>query len=59
MKGTPSKGKQSGKKTHILCRRCGKRTYHLQKKKCSSCGFGESAKLKKHSWQTKVSGKRK
>jgi len=51
VKGTPSMGKHSGKKTHIICRRCGKRTYHKSKKICSSCGFGETTKLRKFSWQ--------
>ena len=52
-KGTASMGKKSGKKTHIVCRRCGKRTYHTSKKRCSSCGYGRSAKLRSYSWQKK------
>jgi len=52
-KGTPSKGKHSGKKTHIPCRRCGERSYHIRKKTCSHCGYGNSAKLRKYSWQKK------
>ena len=52
-KGTASMGKKSGKKTHMTCRRCGKQTYHKQKKRCSSCGFGETAKLRSYSWQKK------
>ena len=52
-KGTPSMGKKSGKKTHIVCRRCGKRTYHTSKKRCSSCGYGRSSKLRSYSWQKK------
>ena len=47
-KGPPSKGKQSGKKTHIICRRCGKLTYHASHKVCSSCGYGKTAKMRKH-----------
>ena len=47
-KGTPSKGKQSGKKTHIICRRCGKLTYHASHKVCSSCGYGKTAKMREH-----------
>lgn len=47
MKGTPSMGKRSGKKSHIYCRRCGQHSYHVRKKTCSSCGFGNSAKLRK------------
>ncbi|MHA1167791.1 MAG: 50S ribosomal protein L37e [Candidatus Hodarchaeales archaeon] len=52
-KGTPSFGKHSGKKTHIRCRRCNHRSYHVQKKKCAYCGF-PSPKLRKFSWQNKV-----
>ena len=37
-KGTPAFG-QRNDKSHTLCRRCGKRSYHIQKKKCASCGF--------------------
>jgi len=50
-KGTPSMGRKSGKKTHIRCRRCGKRTYHIRKKRCSSCGYGKSSKLRKYNWK--------
>jgi large subunit ribosomal protein L37e len=47
-KGTPSLGKMSGKKTHMRCRRCGRNAFHLQKKKCASCGFGDTAKLRSY-----------
>ena len=46
-KGTPSMGKKSGKKTHIVCRRCGKHTMHKRTGVCASCGFGRSAKRRK------------
>ncbi|MBS3156852.1 50S ribosomal protein L37e [Candidatus Woesearchaeota archaeon] len=59
VKGTPSMGKKSGKVTHIRCRRCGKPTYHRTKKKCSSCGFGKSSRLRKYSWNKKQGSKRK
>lgn len=26
-------------KSHTTCRRCGKVSYHIQKKTCASCGF--------------------
>ena len=52
-KGTPSMGKKSGKKNMIYCRRCGKRTYHVSKKACSSCGFGKSSRMRTYSWQKK------
>ena len=53
-KGTPSMGKKSGK-SHLVqrCRRCGKRAYHVRKKKCSSCGYGKTSKLRRYSWQKK------
>jgi len=50
VKGTASMGKKSGKKTHIYCRRCGKRTYHATKKVCSSCGYGASSRLRRYNW---------
>ncbi|MBD3203782.1 50S ribosomal protein L37e [Candidatus Woesearchaeota archaeon] len=53
MKGTYSMGKKSGKKSHIYCRRCGKRSYHIRKKVCSSCGYGKSSKIKSYNWQKK------
>ncbi|MBI2564633.1 50S ribosomal protein L37e [Candidatus Woesearchaeota archaeon] len=52
-KGTPSKGKRSRGKAHIYCRRCGKHSYHVSDKICSSCNYGKSAKLRKYSWQVK------
>lgn len=39
-KGTSSFGKRHNK-THTLCRRCGGRCYHIQKKSCSRCGYPE------------------
>ena len=39
--------------THIACRRCGKISYHAQKKVCSSCGFGKSTKISSFKWHTK------
>jgi large subunit ribosomal protein L37e len=52
-KGTPSMGRKSGKKNMIKCRRCGKTTYHMRKKKCSSCGYGKSAKTRGYNWKKK------
>mmetsp|Transcript_9848 Transcript_9848/g.14767 ORF Transcript_9848/g.14767 Transcript_9848/m.14767 type:complete len:89 (+) Transcript_9848:22-288(+) len=37
-KGTTSFGERHNK-SHTTCRRCGKVSYHIQKKTCSSCGF--------------------
>lgn len=37
-KGTSSFGKRRNK-THTLCRRCGRSSYHIQKSKCAQCGY--------------------
>ncbi|MFH1590633.1 MAG: 50S ribosomal protein L37e [archaeon] len=50
-KGTPSMGKRSGKKSHIYCRRCGKKSYHMRDSVCSSCGYGNSARRRGYNWQ--------
>ncbi|MHA1353081.1 MAG: 50S ribosomal protein L37e, partial [Candidatus Heimdallarchaeaceae archaeon] len=39
-KGTPSFGRHNKAATHMICRRCGKRSYHRTKKVCASCGYG-------------------
>lgn len=52
--GTPSFGRKSGKKTHIMCRRCGFRAYHATKGRCAKCGFGASAKIRKYNWSNKL-----
>jgi len=52
-KGTPSMGKKSGKKNFIRCKRCGKPTYHIRKKKCASCAYGKSTKMRKYNWNKK------
>mmetsp|Transcript_38572 Transcript_38572/g.73875 ORF Transcript_38572/g.73875 Transcript_38572/m.73875 type:complete len:98 (+) Transcript_38572:82-375(+) len=51
-KGTGSFGKRRNK-THTLCRRCGRRSLHLQKGECSSCGY-PSARIRKYNWSTKA-----
>ena len=58
-KGTPSFGKRRGKTLHIKCRRCGRRAYNVKERRCSACGYGESARIRRYSWQTKdVRGER-
>ena len=44
-------GGKSGKKNMIFCRRCGRRSYHIRKNKCSSCGFGGKAKMRRYNWK--------
>ncbi|MFX0068155.1 MAG: 50S ribosomal protein L37e [Promethearchaeota archaeon] len=56
-KGTPSFGKKSGKKTHIRCRRCGRRSYHVQKRYCAACGFGTSKRIRSYNWGNKTFNK--
>lgn len=58
-KGTAAMGKKSGKKTHIMCRRCGQHTYHKRKKTCSSCGYGTSARIRKYAWNTRSGNTKK
>jgi large subunit ribosomal protein L37e len=55
---TGSMGKKSkGRALVQRCRRCGKRSYHVRNKKCASCGYGATAKLRTYKWQTKKHGK--
>jgi large subunit ribosomal protein L37e len=53
-KGTPSMGKRQ-KKTHIVCRRCGRISFHARHKVCSSCGFGKSSRMRGYMWVNKAS----
>ncbi|GMQ04667.1 hypothetical protein CsSME_00050012 [Camellia sinensis var. sinensis] len=46
-KGTWSFGKRRNK-THILCVRCGRRSFHLQKSRCSTCAFPAARKRTYH-----------
>jgi ribosomal protein L37E len=39
-------GKTGAVKTHAKCPRCGKKSYHIRKKECSSCHYGISKKTK-------------
>merc|ERR1739845_186387 len=51
-KGTRSFGKRRNK-THTLCRRCGRVSFHIQKKTCASCGYPQ-AKIRKYGWSVKA-----
>ena len=48
-KGTAAQGKRQ-KQTHLICRKCGRHSYHMRKKRCASCGFGVSAKNREYNW---------
>merc|ERR1711964_137463 len=51
-KGTSSFGKRHNK-THTLCRRCSRRSLHIQKHTCSSCGY-PAAKIRQYNWGEKA-----
>ncbi|KAI1289821.1 General transcription factor IIF subunit 1 [Halotydeus destructor] len=51
-KGTSSFGKRHNK-THTLCRRCGRSSYHIQKHTCSACGY-PSRRIRKYNWSEKA-----
>mmetsp|Transcript_97 Transcript_97/g.99 ORF Transcript_97/g.99 Transcript_97/m.99 type:complete len:93 (-) Transcript_97:179-457(-) len=51
-KGTGSFGKRRNK-SHTLCNRCGRRSLHIQKGECSSCGY-PSARIRKYNWSKKA-----
>mmetsp|Transcript_22283 Transcript_22283/g.33163 ORF Transcript_22283/g.33163 Transcript_22283/m.33163 type:complete len:90 (+) Transcript_22283:41-310(+) len=55
-KGTCSFGRKHNK-SHTLCRRCGKRSYHIQKSKCASCGY-PAAKMRRYNWSSKAKRRR-
>ncbi|EIW72849.1 hypothetical protein TREMEDRAFT_24399, partial [Tremella mesenterica DSM 1558] len=40
-------------KSHTLCRRCGKRSFHKQHHECAQCGY-PSAKLRSYNWGLKA-----
>mmetsp|Transcript_41908 Transcript_41908/g.104821 ORF Transcript_41908/g.104821 Transcript_41908/m.104821 type:complete len:90 (-) Transcript_41908:96-365(-) len=55
-KGTQSFGKRHTK-THTSCRRCGKVSFHKQKKQCSSCSY-PMAKTRSYEWSGKAKRRR-
>jgi large subunit ribosomal protein L37e len=50
-KGTPSQS--GGKRSHTICRRCGKHSFHIRTKVCSACGFGKTKKIKNYNLEKK------
>ncbi|GFT27470.1 probable 60S ribosomal protein L37-A [Nephila pilipes] len=54
-KGTSSFGKRHNK-SHTLCRRCGRSSYHIQKSRCAQCGYPKQ-RLRHYNWSVK--GKRR
>ncbi|KAF2839038.1 putative 60S ribosomal protein L37 [Patellaria atrata CBS 101060] len=55
-KGTSSFGKRHNK-SHTLCRRCGRRSFHIQKSTCAACGY-PSASMRKYNWGEKAKRRR-
>mmetsp|Transcript_13563 Transcript_13563/g.26308 ORF Transcript_13563/g.26308 Transcript_13563/m.26308 type:complete len:96 (-) Transcript_13563:57-344(-) len=51
-KGTSSFGKRHNK-THALCVRCGRRSFHIQKKSCSACAY-PLARSRSYNWSEKA-----
>lgn len=54
--GTPSFGPRHNK-THTVCRRCGHRSYHIQKGKCAFCGYPDPS-MRHYAWGKKAHAKR-
>ncbi|KAL7722264.1 60S ribosomal protein L37-A [Entamoeba marina] len=51
-KGTSARGTRHNK-SHINCKRCGKRSWNLQKQRCASCGYPDS-KMRQYAWGYKA-----
>jgi len=56
-KGTQSFGKRQTK-THTYCRRCGRITFHRQKKVCGSCGYPAATLRRYDGWGQKTARRR-
>ena len=55
-KGTSSFGKRNDK-THTLCRRCGRKSFHIQKKRCAGCAY-PCARKRRYNWSEKAKRRR-
>ena len=51
-KGTTSQGARHGR-THILCRRCGKNSFHQQWKRCAACAYPRPSR-RRFNWSVKA-----
>lgn len=51
--GTKNALKKQIQKTHTRCRRCGRTSFHIQKKVCAGCGY-PSARLRHYNWCKKM-----
>lgn len=50
-KGTTAQGTKH-RKSHALCVRCGKKSFHLQRNRCASCAY-PAPKMRKFAWAYK------
>ena len=55
-KGTQARGKRHTR-VHVLCRRCGSKTYHVANSRCSRCGFPDK-KIRHYNWALKTHQRR-
>ena len=53
MPHTKNAMKKQIQKTHTACRRCGRTSFHIQKKVCAACGY-PSARIRKYNWSVKA-----
>ena len=51
--GTKNALKHQIQKTHTACRRCGRTSFHIQKKVCAACGY-PSARMRTYNWCKKM-----
>eukprot|EP00996_Jenningsia_fusiforme_P006330 NODE_7634_length_457_cov_230.384804_g7183_i0.p1 GENE.NODE_7634_length_457_cov_230.384804_g7183_i0~~NODE_7634_length_457_cov_230.384804_g7183_i0.p1 ORF type:complete len:130 (+),score=39.09 NODE_7634_length_457_cov_230.384804_g7183_i0:51-392(+) len=56
-KGTTSFGRRNGH-SHTLCKRCGRKAFHIQKHACASCGY-PSPKMRRYNWSQKAKRRQK
>eukprot|EP00796_Vickermania_ingenoplastis_P011912 gene11912-8194_t len=56
-KGTTSQGARHGR-THILCRRCGRNSYHVQWERCAACAYPRASR-RRYNWSVKAIKRRK
>ncbi len=45
-------------KTHIICRRCNRSSFNVQKGVCASCGYGGHAKMRRYNHHYKAKRRR-
>ena len=51
--GTKNALKKQIQKTHTGCRRCGRTSFHIQKKVCAACGY-PAARTRSYQWGKKM-----